>query len=80
MLINIYGVKSSICCEIYDFFMQVIPHINDPYAILVAILSENFHIQFTIVIGSSLLHLVGSKTTRGKAIYSKNYLVALNQR
>ena len=62
----------------YNFFRQVIPHINDPYAILVPIKSENFYIKCIIVIGSSLLHLVGTKDRKKTAIYSKDYIVALN--
>ena len=55
--------------------------INEPYKerIFVAIYDDNFYIELIIVIGSSSITLSKFKKVRKrKAIYSKNYLVALN--
>ena len=63
-------------------FRQVTSHINDPYKeqipVAIAIQSGNFN----VVIGSNLTLIASSKSPKksGKAIYSKNYLVALNYR
>ena len=53
----------------------------DPYnkRVFVTIYDGNFYIELIIVIGSSSITLSKFKKVRKrKAIYSKNYLVALN--